>query len=135
MKIYLSGPWVERADMEEYAARLVGEGHLITHPWWDVEAGLNEAELDAPFLRGCAEADVRGVLNANVVLVINSQKSEGKAVEQGIAIANKKPILVVGKDNTHIFQHLPFYRMVNTFDDAIETLRTISWLITFKDGK
>lgn len=125
MKIYLAGPWVERKIMPELALLLESNGHTITHPWWNYE-GEDQNTETPEFLRQCAKQDVAGVENCDAVIVINTAKSEGKAVEQGLAIAFEKPIICVTpgeKPSSNIFHYLSSYQHVKTFSEAIEGLK------------
>jgi nucleoside 2-deoxyribosyltransferase len=127
MNIYLAGPWAERELMPGYASKLEAAGHTITHKWWEVEVEVDEEQWrDPTMLQEQAFLDVAGVVSADVVVLINSQKSEGKAVEQGIAIAHGIPILAVGVRGTvskNVFHYLPCYEWVETLDDAVEMLK------------
>ena len=127
MRIYIAAPWAHKGDMPEIAAKFMGLGATITHAWWETPDGK-----DPDYLRECAEADVEGVKTADLVVVINSAKSEGKSFEQGIAVANEKPIIIVGKLGEHsknVFHHLTNYRWVDTVQDALATFNTIKWLL------
>lgn len=132
MKIYIAAPWKDRELAKATAAQLEGIGHSITHKWWKQEAD-NENEhmksyLDVyshEFLKECALDDRMGVFNADAMLLLDTQKSEGKAVEQGLAIAYNIPIIAVGRlgsQSMNVFHHLDNYQWVETIDDAIEKL-------------
>jgi len=103
------------------AQRFEEAGLVITHPWWNLEG----KEDDPVYLCQCAEYDVLGVVSAHVLVVLNTQKSEGKAVEQGIAIAMGIPIVLIG-EKSNIFHHLNIYQ-VHDIDGAIEMVK---WLTT-----
>jgi nucleoside 2-deoxyribosyltransferase len=121
-RVYLAGPWIAREAMPKMAEQLEAAGHKITHKWWEYE-GENQDEETDEFLRSCAEQDVAGVVTADVVIVYNTAKSEGKAVEQGIAIVVGHPIIVVTpyeKPSSNIFHYLPQYTHVKTFQEALE---------------
>jgi nucleoside 2-deoxyribosyltransferase len=123
-KIYLAGPWVDRDKMPQLAAQLEARGHRITHKWWEYE-GTNQDDETKEFLQDCALKDVAGVVTSDVVLVYNSAKSEGKAVEQGIAIISGQPIIVLTpaeKPTSNIFHYLPQYTHVTNLDDAMEVI-------------
>lgn len=131
MKIYIASPWVERAKVPEIAKLVEAVGHEITHKWWEVEDAAEGTGADA-YLRQQAEWDVNGVKTAKLVLLINSAKSEGKSLEQGIAIADQKPIIAVGKRgefSKNVFHYLPNYLWVDTVDDALKVLTTLKWLL------
>jgi nucleoside 2-deoxyribosyltransferase len=121
LKIYLAGVWTNRAEMPAYAKTLENLGHEITHKWWLTEAGPYETRtLESK--QANALLDVNGVVEADLLLLINSAKSEGKAVEQGIAIGLGIPIIAVGTPGEHsknIFHFLNCYEWVATFNEAL----------------
>jgi nucleoside 2-deoxyribosyltransferase len=129
MKIYIAGPWVQKEDIAKIALQVEAEGHKITHKWWEVENGEElEANREPAELRRQGQLDLAGVMNADTVLLINSMKSEGKAVEQGIALGQDIPIIAVGKRGEHsnnVFHYLPNYRWVDDVEHAIEELQWI----------
>lgn len=124
VKIYLAAPWVERENMEVTARVFETAGHQITHKWWDVVGD----EKDSEFLRTCAIEDVQGVLQADVVVLINSAKSEGKAVEQGIAITAGIPIIAVGmlgEFSLNVFHYLDNYTWVSNVSEALQEIEKL----------
>jgi hypothetical protein len=76
--------------------------------------------------------DKRGVKMADVLLLINSAKSEGKAVEQGLAIAYGIPIIAVGVRGVlskNVFHYLDDYTWTQSVDDA---LKVMHWMQTWR---
>ena len=131
IRIYCAAPWKTKDRMPAIAGLLEANGHTLTHKWWEAE-DTPESDRTAEILRAQAKSDVQGVLDAQVVVVINSAKSEGKATEQGIAIAHRKPIICIGKRGEHsanVFQYLPNYRWVDTIEEAVDILNTLTWLL------
>ena len=125
-KVYLAGPWINRDKMPDIAKVLEANGHSITHKWWQYD-GEGEQHENLEFLRKCAVDDYRGVENADVVLVYNSAKSEGKSVEQGIALALDKRIILwtpSEKPSSNIFHYMRHYKNVKTLDQALEIIRS-----------
>lgn len=137
MKIYVAAPWADKEQVPAVAAHLESQGHKITEKWWLVEDRPADDSIQMPdYLREHGELDRDGVLNADLVLVINSSKSEGKAVEQGIAIATNKPIIIVGtrgEVSKNVFHYLPLYKWVPSVEEAYKVIDTISWLL--KEGE
>jgi nucleoside 2-deoxyribosyltransferase len=127
MYVYLAAPWIHKDQMKGIARKFVMAGHLVTHSWWLTE-GEGYAGRTKEQLAGFALEDLNGVKEADKVVVISSAKSEGKAVEQGIALALGKPIIAVGKlgEFPNIFHYLPEYTWVETVEDAIEELSHVS---------
>lgn len=123
-RVYVAGPWVDRDKARDLGATLSARGHQITHPWWSYE-GEGEHLESEEFLRSCAESDVRGVRTADVVVVLNTAKSEGKSAEQGMAIAYGIPVICITpgeKPTSNIFHHLPNYTHVKTVTEALEVV-------------
>jgi hypothetical protein len=81
-----------------------------------------------------AQADWADVLDSDVLLLLNLEKSEGKAVEQGIALQAGIPIIAVGDTYSNVFQHLEnledphrkggHYTWVPTLSKAMEEMPT-----------
>ncbi len=107
-RIYLAAPWVSRGPLVNDAVALIERaGHRLTERWWEHE-DVNDAigNLDTMAeLHSQAAKDMTGVWNAQVFIVLNAEKSEGKAVETGLALAYGTPIIVVGKPS-NIFHYL-----------------------------
>ena len=127
-RIYVAGPWLHRAEASDIAATLTANGYDVTMDWWNYELGEQEAEDKAAFRRMCAEKDACGVRTADAVVLLNSTKSEGKATEQGIAIALGIPIIAIGKlgELSHnVFHYLPQYHWVNDLYEAVAKLKEV----------
>lgn len=120
MRIYVAAPWVHRATAKEVAIVLRGEGHFVQSVWHDD----HQDTTDPTVLAHEAQVDFMGVISSDYVLVLNIEKSEGKAVEQGIAIGFNIPIMVVGAQS-NIFHHLPVVTMVPSLDEALPALRKL----------
>lgn len=132
MRIYIAGPWADRAQMPAYAKAVENLGHVITHRWWEAEDTKEGFDASDAVLAKQAQWDVDGVKAAQLVMVINSAKSEGKALEQGVALADKKGIIAVGKRgefSKNVFHYLPNYKWVDDFDGALNVLKTINWIM------
>lgn len=125
MKIYLAAPWVDRELMPELAAKLEAAGHTLTWKWWETE-DTSEGERTVEALAYQALKDFRGVVECQTLVLWNSKKSEGKAVEQGVALAKNKEIIAIGKrgdgTSSNVFHYLPNYTWVGSIEEAIECL-------------
>ena len=131
MKVYLAAPWADKSLMGDISARVEGAGHTITHKWWEVKEA-KEGDWESPsILREQAKLDVQGVRDSHLVVVFNTAKSEGKSFEQGVAVTENKPIIIVGKRgevSKNVFHYLDNYRWVENLSEALEVLDTIQWL-------
>jgi hypothetical protein len=120
MRIYVAAPWIRRADAKDVALRLKDDGHFVQSIWHD-----QHQDTDDPMtLAREAQVDFVGVISSDIVLVLNLEKSEGKAVEQGVAIGFEIPIMVVG-ERSNIFHYLPVVTLVPTVDAALAELRQL----------
>lgn len=105
MKIYLAGPAARQDAVREVRDLLVKLGFEVNSRWIDVKLlgqGYEESRVQ---LADQAEMDFEDVQNSDVLVVMNLEKSEGKATETGMALAWGKPVIVVGKP-TQIFHCL-----------------------------
>jgi nucleoside 2-deoxyribosyltransferase len=110
-KVYLAGPWDDRAKMPSICKLFEGAGFEVTHKWWNFEVkGVDGKTPDPDHGIYCALADYNGVSNADVLVVLNSIYSEGKAVEMGLAMAWNKPICIIGRNVTNVFLNLSMYK-------------------------
>lgn len=119
VKIYLAAPWVWRNEARRIAELLRRDGFIITRNWWDKEA----AEDDYSQLQDHAILDIQAVRHADAVIVLNLERSEGKAVETGVALTDGIPIVIVtgGQKRSNIFQTL--CTEVETVADAVAKIR------------
>ena len=130
-QIYVAGPFADRPNVREQAEKLRAAGYNVVARWLtlDVEEGPNSAgslealnmEEHQEFLREQAMNDIEDLLNADLMFIVNSRKSEGKAVELGVAIATLKPVIMVGQ-RTNVFQTLNIPRF-DTTEGAIEWMK------------
>src|SRR4051812_45878131 len=125
MRIYVASPWTRKADAKLYADALEAAGHTITKKWWEhrevpgyLDPAIGQEELAE--LAQQAKEDMRGVLTADALVLLNLEKSEGKSVETGLAFASAamwgngftqtgvgRFILVGGKSN--LFHYAPVW--------------------------
>lgn len=118
MRIYIAAPWVRRREARLASEIVEAAGHQVVSRWLTVHGGND----DPAVLAREAQNDIDDVRAVEALILLNYQKSEGKAVETGIALALAMPIIVVGKP-TNIFHHLPDVVLVDTLDEALEFLR------------
>lgn len=126
MKIYVAAPWTRRTEAAAVAAQLEAAGHTITHDWWNHECGDEDHEQ----LQQHAQKDYDAVFEAKIFLLLNLEKSEGKAVETGLALAASEIygswIIAVGQKYTNIFQHLEPVIWKDTIGEAFELIDEIA---------
>lgn len=110
MKVYIAAPWVRRPEAIAVGEQFKAAGHELTCRWFhhETDGDPNDSTgvtCNAASIRYQANEDIVDVRKADVLVVLNLQKSEGKAVETGIAIAAGIPVVSVGP-RSNIFQSL-----------------------------
>lgn len=121
MKIYIAAPWVRRREARLAADLVEAAGHTVVSRWLT----LHGDSTDPAVLAQEAQNDIDDLCEANALVLLNYEKSEGKAVETGIALAVAMPIIVVGK-RSNIFHYLRDVILVDTLDEALEFLKGVT---------
>lgn len=117
MRVYIAAPWTHKPAAIAAAVAFEQAGFTVTKRWWEHRDTTDIEELAIQAIE-----DIAGVFNANWFVLLNLEKSEGKAVETGLALAYGTPIIVVGKP-TNLFHYLPGTRFADTVEDAIQTIQ------------
>ena len=123
MKIYIAAPWVWRFEAIQQAQAFEAAGHRITSRWFTHEGDPIDntgGKLDPKEVRRQALEDLDDVRESDLVVVLNFERSEGKAVETGFALAHKIPVIQVGPRGS-IFACL--CKEVATVEEALEAIR------------
>ena len=120
MKIYVACHCQEEA--KKVASRLSSAGYEITSSWLqeDMNKKLSDAER-----QNIALKDVKEVESSDCLVMIGAPTGchvpGGKHVEAGVAIANAKPILLLGRKENIFYWH----PLVFQFDDINKLLDQI----------
>lgn len=112
--IYVAGPWARRPEARIVRDQLVAAGHIVTSRWLDVDESIVTPSEEA-------QNDVFDILTADILVVLNLEKSEGKAFEQGVAYMAEIPIIAVGPQ-LNVFQTLPSYTFVDDVPALLDLL-------------
>jgi nucleoside 2-deoxyribosyltransferase len=118
--IYLAAPWSFRHRARVVASLLRAEGHTITSHWHDIEADTKDPET----LQMEAMHDLSDIDEADILVLLNTETSEGKAVEFGYALAQGLLLMVVG-ERSNVFHYLPEVVVVPDLPAAIEAMREL----------
>ena len=128
MKVYIAAPWVRRPEAIAIGEQFKAAGHELTSRWFYHQSSsgdpMDPSGSSSPMdeIRHQASEDITDVRRAQALVVLNLEKSEGKAVETGIAIAAGIPVISVGK-RSNIFQSLG--HEVDTVKDALAVLASL----------
>lgn len=92
MRVFVSGQLDETKEVRRVFALLQAAGHAITHDWTSTDGYLSspESKLDNKEESGRrAQADIQGVLDCDVYIVLSDNANPGKGmyVELGAALA------------------------------------------------
>lgn len=126
MKIYLAttGHKLKRAQALMDVVRK--RGHEITHDWtlgFSLESNINSHELLSRVLD-----DIRGVVDADVLIVVMQNRMSvdmtGTAIEIGVAIGAKKPVMVAEEECRfdHFFSNHPGITCYKSLDCVLDVL-------------
>ncbi len=133
MTIYLAGPWHRKPDVRLARAQFEAAGIRVLANWIDHHSGAHSAEE----LQEQAYTDLMQINEADGIVVLQLEKSEGKSAEMMYAYCNYRhsepdsfllrPIIVVGEHDienpVNIFHYLPGVTRVHTIEEAISALR------------
>lgn len=125
-RIYVAAKFEEGARVREVHQRLRNLGFEITHDWTQENAEGKTGEALETYLRECAIKDYVGVLDCDLILVLNHDRLFGGCTELGLALAWGRTAYVVEPQiRTNIFFHLPVEMGMRTFptlDAAIDAI-------------
>jgi len=130
LAVYIAAPWVAKDQALEAQKKFEQAGFVVTSHWITYHSDAwpqygtpalapekNERELTRQAIE-----DLRDIEDSDAFVILNLDKSEGKATELGYAYALGLPVVLVGERSRNIFYHLPTITRVDTVEDAIEYL-------------
>ena len=122
-RIYVAAPWVRKEEARYVAGRLRDAGFIVTSRWIDMHGGNENPSI----LCKEAQHDWGDIRASTVLVLLNIEKSEGKATEQGIALERGLKIVGVGIPKNNVFHYLPQYRWVASVVELINLLNDPSF--------
>lgn len=125
-KVYLAAPFVYKIYAQRVRSAFEAAGIRVTSRWLDFQLPRGESVASAATLRKEAEYDLEDLNDADALVLLNLEKSEGKAFEQGYAVACGLPVIGIGAPANCVFHHLSWYTWVETVRDAITVIRDLS---------
>jgi len=94
--VYVAASFEETTQVRALYALLRNAGHAITHDWThESSEGKTDDEL-AAYLNDCAEADLVGVEECDVLVLLPHKRGKGMYVELGFALAAEKDVICIG---------------------------------------
>lgn len=127
LKIYVAAPFVHRTDAAAAKAKFEAAGFEVTSRWITEDLGLTNDDVGKPefdaILQRTAIQDVEDVIAADVFVLLNLAKSEGKATEFGFAYGLGISTIIVGQRAGNVFYLLPNVFRVDTVEEVITAIR------------
>lgn len=119
--IYLAAPWAHKAAARIARTALQAAGYTVTSDWIDQhDDTANPVDLAEQAIH-----DFNQVRKADILVILNLAKSEGKATELGVALASGKSVFLVGPRTINIFYHMPTVHQVDTVQEVINALHLV----------
>ena len=125
-KVYLAAPWKFKKEAAQARDKFVLNGIHVTSRWIDFVGDSD----DPAVLEQEALNDIDDMEDADGMVVLQLEKSEGKAFEQGFfiggMIGGSRKVILVSPDGSrgNVFQYLSYaYTMVSTVEEAIEEVK------------
>jgi hypothetical protein len=128
-QVYVAASYTkDRERAGQFIERLIDAGFEITHDWTDEVHPPTSMTPAARKLvsRGQAEADLRGAIDCDVLVLLVSKGMRGAWIEVGAALASGSRVLVVGKPenfDTFVFMALEEVDHVDDEDAALAWLK------------
>jgi nucleoside 2-deoxyribosyltransferase len=126
MRVYVAGSMYSPGIylVRDVLITVRAAGHEVTYDW--TEQPISETG-DPDERRELAQAERRGVLDADLLILIDYQRPRGALIEMGMALGAGKEALVLMEEgsNPSLFYHLPNCTIIATYDNlhrAIELL-------------
>lgn len=118
MKIYIASSWKDRRRIKAtWIDPLIDQGHEITHDWTEMEDDrldtIGNPLRDINYHRECAHADIQGVVDAELLLVIMDSPIKfysyrGCWTEIGVRIGTNRILKENGKREAPIILYNPW---------------------------
>jgi hypothetical protein len=131
LKVYVAGRTNMLTEVREIQAVVRKQGGVITHDWTKIVDEVGGAARDdgvsatrqGEFARG----DLRGVREANLVIMVAGPGLCGALVEVGAALGQDKPVLIYGEPERHsVFFHHPAVGKVSTHEQIEEYITLLN---------
>lgn len=128
IKLYIAGKWDDKEIIREHMNQMESFGYQITHDWTKNESLTRNIDDLSNF----AKLDIDGVINADIVLVIMTDKTytyRGTFTELGASIATGKKIVIYCPDKdsyccTNCFFHHPNIQHFEQWDEVLKFMKS-----------
>ena len=120
MKFFVSGKVGTEGNVRAAMKALKDAGHEITFDWTKIDH-LRPYDENAEASREAALKEIRGVEDADVLIILAHDRGVGMYVELGIAIGSGIPIRVVTDvESRTMFFHHPLVKKVDSLEQILK---------------
>lgn len=124
MKFYVATAFGNKDEASEVMRALEDKGHSITYDWTKYEKDISQMEEGEERQLVAIDAslkDYQGVVDCDVLIVIDKPLCISTHTELGIALPIKKRVVVVhNEESRNLFFNLPFVHLVDTIEEAMD---------------
>ena len=128
--VYVAAPWINKAEALEAQKKFEAAGHVVTSKWITKHTDVDDPDdpKHYPELERQAIEDIDDINHSDTFVILNLNKSEGKATELGYALAYNDlagvlAIYLVGEPSINIFYHHPDVGQYKSVEEVIECLK------------
>lgn len=125
MRVYVASKFEDKHIAQHAMKQLRAVGHEITHDWTVEDDSKAEPGRLDEYHAVCAERDIEGVQDAEVLVIFPHNQGKGLYVELGIALGAAIPIVCVSKGldlPSCIFLKVEDVHHVETIEQAISAI-------------
>jgi hypothetical protein len=140
MHLYVAGRFREYRRIREAIDKLIAAGNTITHDWTRSDEFNEHGEPMVPIgpgqsvevltdeeARNYAFADIRGVRDADAVVLMAGDGLYGALIEVGAALALSVEVWIVGDmPRDSVFFYLPLVRRFDTIEEVIDYIKSMN---------
>ncbi len=134
MRVYVAAKFEDKVLARDAMAKLRAVGHEITYDWTvEDDTKAEPGKLDE-YHAECAERDIEGVQDAEVLVIFPHERGKGLYVELGVALGASIPVVCISKGLTLpecIFLKTEDVHHVESIEQAISAIgrgRRPTWL-------
>lgn len=127
-KVYVAGKMTAKKEVQRVQRLVKDRGGIITFDWTGPEGKTQrDWHHDPAGARRIAQTERDAVEEADLLILVNWERGLGMYIEAGMALLQRKPVLLWGKTCDSVFFHL------DEIDYVEEEKTLISWLDTWFD--
>jgi nucleoside 2-deoxyribosyltransferase len=126
MKLFIAGKVGKEEEARKVMEMVREAGHEITFDWTSIPH-LRPYEKNEEMSKNAAILEAQAASKCDALILLADEKGVGMYVELGIALANGKPVFVIGGEGIPtMFLFHPLVQRVKTVREALSLLKTLN---------